>query len=178
MSVVNRQIVAQTLMGAERDFVCLIVGAINFLFVHMFIIALFVMQDKFQTIGAEENLLALRTLCFAGFLVDLVTFFAWEAEYGNAFSFFWPLHGAQRLRTESWRIGIFIKVLLISDFISLLFALITGSSLHIFVERINMTPHTIMSRLSTIDAELVAVCTTFPITITLIYTVLPFPTGK
>jgi len=169
-----REQVYGTLTGASRDYACLFAATCSFLFVHSVVLVLYFQERELRDVTNERNLVTLRMLCFIALLTDIVPFMGWEMQYGSAFSYFWPMHGAGRLRDDTWRIGIFLKTLLITDFIALLFALCTGSFAHVFVERFNVTPVTLVSQLSSVDAELVLLCFTFPVLITLLYTALPF----
>lgn len=170
-----REQVYGTLAGAGHDYVCLFAATCSFLFVHGVVLVLYLQERETRSEVSNERALAtLRMLCFIALLTDVAPYVGWEMQYGSAFSYFWPLHGARRLRDDTWRIGIFLKTLLITDFIALLFALCTGSFAHVFVERFNVTPVALVSRLSSVDAELVLLCFTFPVLITLAYTALPF----
>ena len=68
----------------------------------------------------EGRAQALLIMLVVSFFVSAVSYGLWEADHGTAFSYFFPLHGAQRVAEHEWRFGVFAR----ANFVSLLTVLV------------------------------------------------------
>jgi hypothetical protein len=91
---------------------------------------------------------------------------AWETQFGNAFRFFFPFHGAQRLTAQQWRAGIFIKTLFVSNLIIVLLAVF-------FTHNFAFTSAglRVLTPITTLQLLLYNVCQNFCLLVLLLYVV-------
>lgn len=163
-------------IDVREAFFLFMIGASTALFVYLFLIVFFFLEMPHETtdkVMAHTAIFRLRALCWIAFLTSFVPFLAWELRFGSAFSFFWPLHGIQKIEMLTWRIGIFLKVTFLSSIISLLASYLASSMTGKFVEHFNYTDLPVLSELSYLDALLIPTCAAFPIIAVLLYTVVP-----
>lgn len=100
------------------------------------------------------------------FVVFTGAYVAWETQYGNAFRFFFPLHGAVRLTARQWRTGIFIKTLFVGNLIIVLLAVFFTHNFAFTNDGLRaLTP------ITTLQLLLYNVCQNFCLLVLLIYVV-------
>lgn len=159
--------------ATRHDHLCLWAGAAWTIFVHGFLFIMFIDARKFPEESTERDLNALRVLCTIGLIVSFVPFIGWELEYGSAFSYFWPLHGVKRISKYTWRVGVFLKTVLLAHTVALIAAALTSLLPLDDEQQRSLFRLPLTSRLSYLDALLVPVCTAFPVAAMLIYTGVP-----
>lgn len=125
--------------------------------------AAFFLYAGAETLGAGGAVLALVALVVL-FVASLLAYTIWECNFGSAFSYFFPLHGSQRLRHQTWRFGTLIKTSVLGLLVALLVRTILVRDIAVHINGVR-----VLSPLSTLDALLVPLCLAFPSAALLLY---------
>ena len=80
--------------------------------------------DSSETELSPKLTFVLAVVAALGALASSVNYLVWEYLYGDAFSYFFPLHGARRIDDLTWRLGIVLKTKFVSVWLLIFIALL------------------------------------------------------
>jgi magnesium-transporting ATPase (P-type) len=119
-------------------------------------------DDTGVKLSSTANLLRI-TLSIVAFFGAAAAYIGWEAYFGSAFSYFYPLHGAERVAATVWRVGVVAKAIFMALLLVVLSQLLTIAFSATFDDLLIMTP------VRTLTLLLIPVSLGFPLGVLAVY---------